>query len=126
MTIEFDAGPVYLQEDLSLEGNAEEIYIRATCLAAQMIEQIIRKRIQPIPQTGTSTIFRRRRPEQSEVPQLPSLKALYDFVRMLDAEGYPRAFIKHNGFRYEFSRAALYDGRVMADVTITPWVDETP
>jgi len=38
---------------------------------------------------------------------------------MLDAEGYPRAFIDHAGFRFEFSRAALYDGKVMADVTIT-------
>ena len=126
MTRDFDAGAVYLKEDLSLDGNAEEIYIRATCLSAKMVEQIIKRRPDPVPQTGTVTIFERRRPEESEIPQVPSLKALYDFVRMLDAEGYPRAFIKHNGFRYEFSRAALYDGRVMADVTITPWVDETP
>jgi methionyl-tRNA formyltransferase len=123
MTRDFDAGPVYLKEDLSLEGNSEEIYIRATYLAAQMIRQIVRKRPNPIPQTGEITIFHRRKPEESEVPQLPSLKALYDFVRMLDAEGYPRAFIKYNGFRYEFSRATLYDERVVADVTITPSAD---
>lgn len=41
-------------------------------------------------------------------------------MRILDAEGYPRAFINHKGFRYEFSRANLYDGRIVADVTITP------
>ncbi len=44
---------------------------------------------------------------------------MHDFIRMLDAEGYPRAFLQHSGFRFEFSRSALYDGRVVADVTIT-------
>jgi methionyl-tRNA formyltransferase len=38
---------------------------------------------------------------------------------MLDGEGYPRAFLQHSGFRFEFSRPALYDGRVVADVKIT-------
>ena len=87
MTDDFDAGPIYLKENLSLEGNAEEIYIRATYLAARMIKHIIRKRSKPTPQTGKVIIFQRRRPEQSEIPQLPTLEALYDFIRMLDAEG---------------------------------------
>jgi methionyl-tRNA formyltransferase len=65
------------------------------------------------------TIFKRRKPAESEVPELSSLSNLHDFIRMLDAEGYPKAFIKHQGFRYEFSRSALYDGRIVADVTIT-------
>jgi len=38
---------------------------------------------------------------------------------MLDADGYPLAFLEHAGFRYEFSRASLRDGRIVADVTIT-------
>lgn len=38
---------------------------------------------------------------------------------MLDAEGYPRAFLSHAGYRFEFSRSALYDGRIVADVQIT-------
>jgi methionyl-tRNA formyltransferase len=37
---------------------------------------------------------------------------------MLDAEGYPRAFLEYGGFRLEFSRSALYDGRIVADVKI--------
>jgi methionyl-tRNA formyltransferase len=39
---------------------------------------------------------------------------------MLDAEGYPKAFIDVKGFRYEFRRASLKDGRIVADVVITP------
>ncbi|MBW1697334.1 MAG: methionyl-tRNA formyltransferase [Deltaproteobacteria bacterium] len=120
MTSDFDAGPVYLKKDLCLEGNAEEIYIRATYLSAQMIEHIIREQPEQVPQTGGVTVFKRRKPAESEIPELGSLQALYDFIRMMDAEGYPRAFIEHQGFRYEYSRAVLYEGRIVADVTITP------
>lgn len=120
MTHEFDAGPVYLKEDLCLDGNAEEIYIRASYLVAEMIKRIISEQLEPVPQTGEPTVFKRRKPEESEIPELNSLRELYDFIRMLDATGYPRAFIKYKGFRFEFSRAAFYDGRIVADVVITP------
>jgi len=124
MTHDFDAGPVYLKEDLSLEGNAEEIYIRATYVAAQMIERIISEQPELVPQTGAVVTFKRRKPDESDMPEVDSLQDLYDFIRMLDAEGYTKAFISQKGFRYEFNRAALYDGRILANVTITP-VEET-
>ena len=37
---------------------------------------------------------------------------------MLDAEGYPLAFLDYGGLRFEFSRATLRTGRIVADVTI--------
>lgn len=120
MNEEFDAGPIYMKEDLYLSGNAEEIYIRVTELATRMIKCIVTNEPKPIPQNGEVVIFKRRKPPESEIPQLSSLSRLHDFIRMLDAQEYPKAFIKHQGFRYEFSRSALYDGRVIADVTITP------
>jgi len=124
MVEDFDAGPVYFKEELCLEGNAEEIYIRASYLSAEMIHRIILEHPKPQPQTGESVIFKRREPQESRIPELPSLQGLYDFIRMLDAEGYPRAFIKHSGFCYEFTRAAYYDGKIVADVTITPMDEE--
>lgn len=120
MTQNFDAGPVYGKEPLSLEGNAEEIYIRASYLSARMIERLIREEPVPRPQQGEAVNFKRRKPEQSEIGNVAALPDLYDLIRMLDAEGYPRAFINHAGFRFEFSRAALYDGQIVADVKITP------
>ena len=74
----------------------------------------------PQVQSGPVTIFKRRKPEESLIPTTPSLNRLHDFIRMLDGEGYPPAFIEHGGYRYEFSQAALYDGRIQADVKITP------
>lgn len=119
MTEEFDAGPVYGKEGLSLEGGAEEIYLRAGRLSARMIEGIVREEMTPVAQKGKAVKFKRRTPSESEVRNLVSLEELYDFIRMLDAEGYPRAFLQHCGMRFEFSRPALYDGRVVADVKIT-------
>ena len=127
MVEDFDAGPVYCKVDLDLGGSAEEIYLRASYLSASIIERIISEDITPVPQVGEPTIFRRRKPHQSEIPQsFPGrmdLEGLYDFVRMLDAETYPRAYLTHGGFRYEFSKAALGDGHLIADVEITPIED---
>lgn len=120
MSREFDAGPVYLKQSLSLAGGAEEIYWRAARLSAEMIQRIIQREPKPVPQQGRVVNFKRRKPEESELAAPASLEEVYDFVRMLDAEGYPRAFLQHSGFRFEFSRPALYDGRVVADVKITP------
>lgn len=119
MMPEFDAGPVYMKEDMSLEGNAEEIYMRATRLAARMIRRFLEGVMEPVPQQGETVNFKRRKPEESAVPEINDLEELYDFIRMLDAEGYPHAFLEHRGFRYEFRRAGLYDGRIEADVKIT-------
>lgn len=118
MTKTVDAGPVYLKEPLCLEGNAEQIYIRASNLCAEMIAKIVRENPTPLAQHGDGLRFRRRRPEESEIPESPTMEAVYDFIRMLDAEEYPKAFLIHHGYRYEFTRASLYDGRIKADVTI--------
>ena len=120
MTPEFDAGRVYCKEPMTLEGAAEEIYIRAGQIAAGMIARIIREQITPVPQTGEAVIFTRRKPEQSNVAQLQSLTQIYDYIRMLDAEEYPRAFLEAGAFRFEFSKAVSHTDHVVAQVTITP------
>lgn len=129
MTGEFDAGPVYIKEPLSLRGGAEEIYMRAGQLSATMIKRIIRLEPKPVPQKGEVVNFKRRKPEESELGNSKlapgSLEDLYDFIRMLDAEGYPHAFLRSSGFCFEFSRPALYDGRIVADVKITRVPKET-
>ncbi len=121
-----DAGPVYLKEDLSLEGSAEEIFIRATHLSVKMIRTIIAEGIEPVEQAGEATVFRRRTPAESRIADPRSLAELHDFVRMLDAEGYPRAFLEYGGFRFEFSRASLRNGRIEADVSIRPAEEAEP
>lgn len=119
MTSEIDAGPIYLQNMLSLNGLAEEIYLRAMGICFDMMEAIAAIEPVPVPQQGEPTYFKRRTPDQSFIMRITDLEALFDHLRMLDCEGYPRAYLEHQGFRFEFSRPALRDGRIEADVRIT-------
>jgi methionyl-tRNA formyltransferase len=117
---ELDAGPVYLKKDLSLYGTAEEIYLRAGDIIIEMIEEIIKNNPIPQEQIGKLTTFMRRKPEMSKIENLKSIEQLFDFIRMLDAEGYPKAFLENENFRFEFSRASLKsDNSIIADVRIS-------
>jgi len=121
---ELDAGPVYAKAELSLHGRAEEIYERAMDVAAEIIAGIVRDEPEPRPQPlgpeGRSSVFRRRRPEESRLPELASPESLYDFIRMLDAPGYPHAFLTHGSFRLAFSHAVLEGDTLTARVAIGP------
>jgi len=114
-----DAGPVYLKMPLSLEGKATDIFARAAGLIQRMILKIVKGTIQPRPQIGRPTLFKRRTPEQSDLVSLRRLADIYDYVRMLDAEGYPPAFLKAPHFRVIFKNAILKKGRLFADAQIT-------
>jgi methionyl-tRNA formyltransferase len=116
---EIDAGPVYGKRPLSLCGSAEEIFVRATGVIFEMIDDILDRRPNPVPQSGEVVTFRRRTPAQSRIEETFTLTQVYDHIRMLDAEGYPHAFAELGPLKLEFTRATLHDGRVVADVTIT-------
>ena len=118
MTESFDAGPIYLKEPLFLEGRAEEIYIKASNLAADMIFKIINNKIIPKPQKGKVIIFKRRKPEESKIPECKNIQQFHDFIRMLDAKDYPRAFIKYGKYIIEFSKAEFKKNKIKANVEI--------
>lgn len=122
---DFDAGPIYLKRPFSLYGNAEEIYLRASNVIAEMIKIIIENDLMPIEQIGEATIFNRRKPDESNVSHLQSLEKVFDYIRMLDAEGYPSAFLETETLTLEFSRAALKKDHIIADVKIMLKKDET-
>jgi methionyl-tRNA formyltransferase len=116
---ELDAGPVYMKRPFSLHGAAEEIYLRAAATIEQMIEEIVVTQPTPVPQTGEITTFQRRKPSESSITDKQTLREVFDYIRMLDAEGYPKAFIETNALRFEFSRASLQPNKILADVRIT-------
>jgi methionyl-tRNA formyltransferase len=113
-----DTGPVYLKRPLSLLGTAEEIYVRASKIVEEMILEILAMRPEPKAQQGEPVLFQRRKPEDGDLAPLSELDQIYDYIRMLDAEGYPRAFLETGRFRLEFSRASLQSDSVVADVRI--------
>jgi methionyl-tRNA formyltransferase len=115
-----DTGDIYLKKDLMLFGTAQEIFLRASLIIFMMIDEIITKTISPSPQVGEVVKFRRRKPEESNLKEIKDLEKIYDHIRMLDAEGYPNAFIKVGDLRLEFSRATIKNSKtILADVRIT-------
>lgn len=118
MVKKMDAGPVYTKKPLNLDGSAEEIYLRAGKLSGEIIQWMIVHNPKPTRQEGDAVIFKRRKPEQSNLPNIGNLQNVYDFIRMLDANGYPTAFIEHGDYLVNFRKAKLVGDRVVAEVEI--------
>jgi methionyl-tRNA formyltransferase len=72
----------------------------------------------PTAQQGEIVNFPRRTPEQSTVPRDGSPAPLYDFIRMLDAPTYPKAFLEWGEWRLEFDQARAGADGVEARVII--------
>ncbi len=112
-----DTGPVYMKIPMDIsEGSAEDIFKRISnlvfeCLIPKIVEQ------EPIPekQTGEPVVFTRRKPEDSELPEGLTDIQTYDFIRMLDGEGYPKAFKRTDNGRVVYSNARFLEGKLLYD-----------
>ena len=103
---------------MKLNGTAEEIYFRATDLTKKMIEFIVENEPSPVAQKGEVTKFKRRNREDGNWENCDSLNEIYDYIRMLDADGYPRSFIRFKNFELKFSKASLNENILNAKVEI--------
>ena len=115
-----DTGDIYIKKPLSLYGSAEEIYLRANGIIETMIAEIIQTDPEPQKQTGEPVEFKRRKAADSDISGLNDIDTIYDYIRMLDAEGYPKASLTIGDVKYEFSRVQQKaDGSLVADVRIS-------
>lgn len=117
---DIDAGAVYLKAPLSLAGSAEEIFRRAAVIIFdEMIPLFIEKGgLEPAEQQGIPVFFKRRTAEQSEINESMSLEEIYDYIRMLDAEGYPNAYIIFGKHKLKFKKARFDGDKICAEVHI--------
>jgi methionyl-tRNA formyltransferase len=119
VTEEIDAGPWYMKEPLSLDGTAEEIYDRAYQTIDKMITEFLDKLPESKPQEGSVTVFKRRKPGESEIPaDIKDIEKLYDHIRMLDATGYPPAYLDKDGYRYFFNDPNFMGDTLYAKVQV--------
>tara|TARA_B110000008_G_C16960056_1_gene559786 strand:+ start:1394 stop:2077 length:684 start_codon:yes stop_codon:yes gene_type:complete len=117
---EIDAGPIYLKSNLSLYGTAEEVFIRSNNLIFNMIINIIEQNPKLKKQEGKVSVFKRRTPKMSSIDDLKELDEVFNHIRMLDADGYPNAYLETQNFKFEFTRATLRTNKsIIADVRIT-------
>lgn len=114
-----DTGDIYLKKDLQLNGTATEIFKRANHIIQKMIISILQNKIKPVSQKGKVTMFKRRKPQQSNIIELETLQKVYDYIRMLDADGYPKAYIENEFLKFEFNEASFTNkNEIIATVKI--------
>lgn len=112
-----DTGDIYIKTDFNISiGSAEENFIRLSNIIFEtMIPKLMKEDITPIKQSGEATVFKRRKPEDSDMNKQNdfSIPKLYDFIRMLDADGYPKAFIQLENLHIEFSEVHLKNKKLV-------------
>jgi len=116
---ELDAGDIYCSEHIDLsKGTADEILIEASQIVYEkLIPFILENNPVPVKQQGDLLVFKRRKIDQSNIlnSDIGDLNKMYDFIRMLDGEGYPNANIDLDNFKIEFSgvhkRSNFLEGR---------------
>lgn len=126
VTEEIDAGPIYMKMDLELAGTAEQIFLEASkIIFRHMIPEIFSNQYVPKEQVGSVVKFERRKPEQSKLLKEMSMSTIYDYIRMLDAEGYPNAFIEWGKYILKFTNPKEKNGKITANVEIEEKNNET-
>ncbi len=117
---EMDAGPIYFKRPICLQGAASEIFLRAAGIVEEMILEIVDNEPDPKPQKGEPVVFERRKPVESDLAQanIGNLNDFFDFIRMLDAEGYPKAFLGVHDHRIELSRVQMEQDKLVGTFVI--------
>jgi len=112
-----DTGDIYLKEDFNISvGSAEENFIRLSSVVfKKIIPSFLEKELIPKKQKGNIVTFKRREPKDSNILTLDkkNIYKLYDFIRMLDAEGYPKAYIELDKIKIEFSEVHLKNKKLV-------------
>jgi UDP-4-amino-4,6-dideoxy-N-acetyl-beta-L-altrosamine N-acetyltransferase len=105
-TAALDAGPIYLQRMIALNGTELVDEWRALqaeasiALCLEWLDRSIEVIAQSRPQQGEASHYRRRRPADSQLAPQRSLAEQFNLLRVVDNQRYP-AYVEMQGRRYE-------------------------
>lgn len=120
MTDEVDAGPIYCSGHMSLQGSLFDIWMSIASISSSLIEDCVFKKLQPSPQNVLSSQPYRRRKDNLLPLDCDNIHRVYQFIQMLDAEGYPSAHVDMGKYTLSFSRAQMSnENEVLCDVRIS-------
>ncbi|EDZ60986.1 chain A, Methionyl-Trna Formyltransferase From Clostridium Thermocellum [Candidatus Pelagibacter sp. HTCC7211] len=105
-----DSGDICMKSNISLTGKAENIYKNIEKKSLGMILKLSKKKkISFKKQTGKSSFYYRRNSYQSNLSYVINKKLvdIFDFIRMLDASNYPKAFYKLGNKKIELTDVSL-------------------
>lgn len=103
MSNELDNGPIYDQEEISLEGSLCKILSRLDSAVNMLMRRLIDHLPTPIEQTGVAKTFKRLGYKDNEISFDTTFEKAYDIVRMLDDPSYPSAHLSLKNILIEFS-----------------------
>ena len=119
MIDELDAGPIYYQSEISLDGSLDDILMRLANECERMITKICSLQTKPdIEQKGEVFFFKRLTEKDNELDFNSSLKEIYNKIRMVDGEEYKKAYIRLGNYKFEFSSAKLNGNKLNARINI--------
>ena len=117
MNEKMDGGPIIMKRTLSLKGGISEIIERMKKNDLEIINKILSDKFTITKQTGRSSTFKRRKPEDSEISLNHSKKYLYNFIRMLE-DPYPNAFLNLGKHKIIFKHAKLKNNKLSVEAVI--------
>jgi methionyl-tRNA formyltransferase len=117
MNEKMDGGPIIMKRTLSLKGGISEIIERMKKNDLEIINKILSDKFTITKQTGRSSTFKRRKPEDSEISLNHSKKYLYNFIRMLE-DPYPNAFLNLGNRKIIFKQAKLKNNKLSVEAVI--------
>ncbi len=99
-----DTGDLCISKKISLKGSANDIYKRIEKNALDIIKKrLLKPKLSYKKQMGKPTFFKRRNEKMSKISNsVNNINKLYDFLRMLDAEDYPKAYLELKNLKVEF------------------------
>lgn len=123
MTDVLDGGPIYDSQEVSLNGNMDEIFFEIAKCIEKLILKICKLNPIPLPQKGNVVSFKRLSYEDNLLLEEYSINELYDRIRMVDGEGYKRAYITFGDHKIEFSESKILNNELLAKIRVFKDVD---
>ena len=115
-----DSGPIYLRENLNLNGDGHEIFHRMYSKIINMINKLVSRLPEPKPQKGKIVKFKRLSLKNGEIKNTKKLNEVYNLIRALDMrnEAYQNAYINFKNFRISFKEAKIKRNFIIAKAKI--------
>ncbi len=109
-----DGGPILLSTSIKLIGSLTDIWDNIFKAIFNQISILCPTKgdiLETTQNDSKATYFKRRKPEESDLSIFLNTKKerykIYDFIRMLDDDNYPRAFLNFENFKLLFKNAIL-------------------
>jgi|TARA_R110000851_G_scaffold331802_1_gene506563 methionyl-tRNA formyltransferase len=109
----FDTGGIYLSKEVTLQGNALDIWMMIADQGAELADKCVNENPNPKPQSVSIKPAFKRIKNNSILFDLPDILDVYREIQMVDAPGYPDAFVKIGKYTVQFSRPKLINDKEM-------------